>query len=85
MIQPYDFPERLMSCDPDFFIEKKLSKPQQGLGFFDPRPLAELVKAAHRAGVRHLDGVGERLFGIDRDAVARDVVDQHQRVGCAAE
>ncbi len=41
MIQPYDFPERLMSCDPDFFIEKKLAKTEQGLSFFDPAALAE--------------------------------------------
>src|SRR5262249_326610 len=37
MIQPYDFPERLMSADPDYFIEKKLAKTAQGLSFFDPR------------------------------------------------
>ena len=36
MIQPYDFPERLMSAEPDFFIEKKLAKTKQGLSFFDP-------------------------------------------------
>ncbi len=41
MIQPYDFPERLMSCDPDFFIERKLAKTDQGLSFFDPAALAE--------------------------------------------
>src|SRR5262245_61114487 len=41
MIQPYDFPERLMSADPDFFIEKKLAKTAQGLSFFDPRTLVE--------------------------------------------
>ncbi|MGH7246513.1 MAG: alpha/beta fold hydrolase, partial [Pseudomonadota bacterium] len=41
MIQPYDFPERLMSCDPDFFIERKLAKTEQGLRFFDPQALAE--------------------------------------------
>jgi haloacetate dehalogenase len=41
MIQPYDFPERLMSADPDYFIEKKLSKTKQGLSFFDPMALAE--------------------------------------------
>ena len=41
MIQPYDFPERLMSAEPDFFIEKKLAKTEQGLSFFDPRALAE--------------------------------------------
>ena len=41
MIQPFDFPERLMSAEPDFFIEKKLSKTKQGLGFFDPAAIAE--------------------------------------------
>jgi haloacetate dehalogenase len=41
MIQPYDFPERLMSAEPDFFIEKKLSKTKQGLSFFDPAAIAE--------------------------------------------
>ena len=41
MIQPYDFPERLMSAEPDFFIEKKLAKTKQGLSFFDPSAIAE--------------------------------------------
>ena len=41
MIQPYDFPERLMSAEPDFFTEKKLSKTKQGLSFFDPAAIAE--------------------------------------------
>ncbi len=41
MIQTYDFPEHLMSADPDYFIEKKLAKTAQGLSFFDPRALAE--------------------------------------------
>jgi haloacetate dehalogenase len=41
MIQPYDFPERLMSADSDYFIEKKLAKTARGLSFFDPRALAE--------------------------------------------
>ena len=41
MIQPYDFPERMMGADPDYFIEKKLAKTAQGLSFFDPAALAE--------------------------------------------
>jgi haloacetate dehalogenase len=41
MIQPYDFPERLMGADPDYFIEKKLAKTKQGLSFFDPAAIAE--------------------------------------------
>src|SRR5215510_12527821 len=35
MIQPYDFPERLMNAEPEFFIRKKLAKTKQGLSFFD--------------------------------------------------
>ena len=41
MIQPLRLPERLMGADPDFFIEKKLSKTEQGLSFFGQEALAE--------------------------------------------
>ena len=40
-IQPFDMPERMMGFDPDWFIEKKLAKTKQGLGFFDKEALAE--------------------------------------------
>ena len=37
MAQPYDFPERMLAAVPaQSFMEKKLSKPDIGLGFFDP-------------------------------------------------
>ena len=41
MIQPAPMPERLMSADPDFFIEKKLAKTDQGLSFFGKEALEE--------------------------------------------
>lgn len=41
MIQPAPMPERLMSADPDFFIEKKLAKTSQGLSFFGTEALQE--------------------------------------------
>src|ERR1700720_1388765 len=44
MIQPYDFPERLMSADPDFFIRKKLAKTDAGLSFFDPAAVADWIR-----------------------------------------
>ena len=53
MIQPYDFPERLMSADPDFFIEKKLAKTAQGLSFFDPRALAEYKRCFRNPATVH--------------------------------
>jgi len=41
MIQPAPMPERLMSADPDFFIERKLAKTSQGLSFFGRQALEE--------------------------------------------
>ena len=41
MIQKEPMPERLMSADPDFFIEKKLAKTDRGLSFFDKEALEE--------------------------------------------
>ena len=53
MIQPYDFPEHLMSADPDFFIEKKLAKTAQGLSFFDPKALAEYKRYMRNPATVH--------------------------------
>jgi haloacetate dehalogenase len=45
MAQPYDFPERMMAGVPaQWYMEKKLSKPGIGLGFFDPEAFAEYVR-----------------------------------------
>jgi haloacetate dehalogenase len=45
MAQPYDMPERMMAgVSAQYFMEKKLSKPGIGLGFFDPEAFAEYVR-----------------------------------------
>ena len=45
MAQPYDFPERMLAAVPaQWYMEKKLSKPGIGLGFFDPEAFAEYVR-----------------------------------------
>jgi haloacetate dehalogenase len=45
MAQPYDFPERMLAGIPaQYFMEKKLSKPGIGLGFFDPEAFSEYVR-----------------------------------------
>jgi haloacetate dehalogenase len=47
MAQPYDFPERMMAAVPaQWYMEKKLSKPGIGLGFFDPRRLPNTSAAS---------------------------------------
>ncbi len=53
MIQPYDLPERLMSADPDYYIEKKLSKTSQGLSFFDPEALGEYKRCFRNPATVH--------------------------------
>ena len=45
LAQPYDLPERMMAGVPArWFIERKLSKPGIGLGFFDPAAFDEYVR-----------------------------------------
>jgi haloacetate dehalogenase len=45
MAQPYDLPERMMSSVPaEWYMQKKLSKPGIGLGFFAPEAFAEYVR-----------------------------------------
>ena len=46
MVQPYDFPERLMGADPEYFIRRKLAKTKAGLSFFKPEALAEYIAAS---------------------------------------
>ncbi len=42
-----------MSADPDFFIEKKLSKTAQGLSLFDPAALAEYKRYMRNPATVH--------------------------------
>ena len=53
MAQPYDMPERMMAGVPaQWFMEKKLSKPGIGLGFFDPEAFAEYVRCFNWKTIR---------------------------------
>jgi haloacetate dehalogenase len=45
MAQPYDLPERMMaSVPPDWYMERKLSKPGIGLGYMAPEAFSEYVR-----------------------------------------
>jgi haloacetate dehalogenase len=82
MIQPYDFPERLMSADPDYFIEKKLAKTAQGLSFFDPAALAEYKRHFRNPATVHAMCEDYRAtHGID---LAMDEADVKagRKIGC---
>jgi haloacetate dehalogenase len=73
MIQPYDFPERLMGADPDYFIEKKLAKTAQGLSFFDLRALAEYKRYFRNPATIHAMCEDYRAtHGVDLDMDTED-------------
>ena len=73
MIQPYDFPERLMGADPDYFIEKKLAKTAQGLSFFDPAALAEYKRCFRDPATIHAMCEDYRAtHGVDLDMDSED-------------
>jgi haloacetate dehalogenase len=53
MAQPYDLPERMMAgVSPQWYMERKLSKPGIGLGFFDPAAFAEYVRCFNWKTIR---------------------------------
>lgn len=82
MIQPYDFPERLMSCDPDFFIEKKLAKTAQGLSFFDPKALAEYKRYFRNPATVHATCEDYRAtHGVDLEMDTQDFEAGH-KIAC---
>src|SRR3981081_169335 len=53
MIQPYDLPERMMGADPDFYIQKRFAKSEQGSGFFDKDSLAEYRRCFRNPATIH--------------------------------
>ncbi|HSU04192.1 MAG TPA: alpha/beta hydrolase [Acetobacteraceae bacterium] len=84
MVQPFPMPERLMGADPDFFIQRKLSKTAQGTSFFDPAALAEYMRCFRDPATIHAMCEDYRAtFGID---LAMDTLDSDagRRVECAA-
>ena len=53
MIQPYDFPERLMLADPEFYLRRKLAKTEQGLRFFDEAALQDWIRCMRDPATVH--------------------------------
>jgi haloacetate dehalogenase len=73
MIQPYDFPERLMGADPEYFIRKKLAKTAQGLAFLDEAALAEYIRCIKNPATIHAMCEDYRAtFGVDLDMDTAD-------------
>jgi haloacetate dehalogenase len=84
MVQPYDFPERLMLADPEYFIRRKLAKTEQGLSFFDADALREWIRQISDPATVHAMCEDYRAtFGIDLEMDTIDF-DGGRRVECPA-
>ena len=84
MVQPYDFPERLMLADAEYFIRKKLAKTEQGLSFFDADALGEWIRQISDPATVHAMCEDYRAtFGVDLEMDTRDY-EQGRRVECPA-
>jgi haloacetate dehalogenase len=74
MVQPYDFPERLMGADPEYFIRRKLAKTKAGLSFFKPEALAEYIRCIKNPATIHAMCEDYRAtIGIDLETDTADV------------
>ena len=74
MAQPYDFPERLMGADPEYFIRRKLAKTPAGLSFFAPETLAEYIRCIKNPATIHAMCEDYRAtLGVDLEMDTADV------------
>jgi haloacetate dehalogenase len=72
-IQPFDLPEKMMGADPDWYIQKKLAKTKQGLGFFPQEALAEYMRCFRNPETIHAICEDYRAtFGIDLEMDTND-------------
>ena len=53
LIQPFDLPERLISADPDYFLDRHLAAQTAIPGGLDPRVLAEYRRCYANPATRH--------------------------------
>lgn len=73
LIQPFDLPERLISADPDYFLDRHLAAQVKTPGAIDPRVLAEYRRCYRDPATRHAICEDYRAAAsIDLDHDARD-------------
>ncbi|HXQ49953.1 MAG TPA: alpha/beta hydrolase [Stellaceae bacterium] len=84
MVQPYDFPERLMSAEPEFFLRRKLAKTPQGLSFFDEDAIQDWIRCMRDPKTVHAMCEDYRAtFTVDLDTDTKDFA-AGRRVDCPA-
>ena len=80
LIQPFDFPERLIGADPEFYLMKKLKKGLRTEGAFSPEALTEYIRCFRDLKAIHASCEDYRAAaGID---LAHDRQDRARKVAC---
>ncbi|MEW6670771.1 MAG: alpha/beta hydrolase [Thermodesulfobacteriota bacterium] len=80
MIQPYDFPERMLAAvPPEWYLEKKLSKPGIGLKPFTKEAFAEYVRCFNEKTIRGSCADYRACATCDFEM---DTADKDQKVTC---
>ena len=80
LIQPYDFPERMIGAAPDYFIRGRFERGQNAAEVFPPDAVAEYVRCACDPAAIHAMCEDYRA-GASIDLV-HDDADFNQKVGC---
>ncbi len=80
LIQPYDFPERLIGCDPSYYLRKKLSGWGTALDVFAPEAYAEYERCFRNPETIHASCEDYRAAAsID---LVHDEADRGRKVEC---
>ncbi|MFB3816837.1 MAG: alpha/beta hydrolase [Candidatus Methylomirabilales bacterium] len=80
MAQPYDLPERMMAAvPPEWYLEKKLSRPGVGLTCFSPEAFAEYVRCFTWKTIRASCEDYRACATCDFEM---DAADRHRKVRC---
>ena len=80
LIQPFDYPERMIGADPVYYLHHKLGSWDTDIAHFDPRAMAEYVRCFHDPATIHATCEDYRAAAsID---LTHDAEDADRRVGC---
>lgn len=80
LIQPFDFPERMIGNDPELFLRQCLSRWAGTMDAFPPEALAEYLRCFQDPGVIHASCEDYRA-GASVD-LEHDAADRDRRIGC---
>ena len=79
LIQPYDFPERMIGADPDYYIRRSFERSANAATVFPPEAVAEYVRCFDTAAIHGM--CEDYRAGASIDLV-HDEADLDQKISC---